>query len=61
LHGIGGSGKFFGDSDAYLGRISVFYHEPSVGRYLPRKVLFDLEPGEIGTVALSLCSSNSSA
>ena len=25
-HGIGGSGEYFGDSDAQLDRINVFYH-----------------------------------
>jgi hypothetical protein len=30
----------------------VFYHEASGGKYVPRAVLFDLEPGMIGAVAL---------
>jgi hypothetical protein len=32
-NGIGGSGEYRGDSDAHLGRINVFYHEPLVGKY----------------------------
>ena len=27
-HGIGGSGEYFGDNDAHLDIINVFYHEP---------------------------------
>ena len=46
-HGIGSDGEYFGDNDAQLGRVNVFYHEASVGRYVPRAVLFDLEPGVI--------------
>jgi hypothetical protein len=29
-HGIGGSGEYYGDSDAHLDRINVFYHEALV-------------------------------
>ena len=49
-HSIGGSGEYFGDNDAYLGIINVFYHEASGGKYLPRAVLFDLELGVIDAV-----------
>jgi hypothetical protein len=31
----------------------VFYHESLGGSYVPRAVLFDLEPGVIGAVTLS--------
>jgi tubulin beta len=49
-HGIGGGGEYCGDNDTQLGRIGVFYHEASYheasgGKYVPRAVLFDLEPG----------------
>jgi tubulin beta len=44
-HGIGGSGEYCGDNDAHLGRSNVFYHEASGGKYMPRVVLFNLEPG----------------
>jgi tubulin beta len=60
-HGIGGSGKYCGDNDAHLGRISVFFHKASGGKYLPRAVLFDFEPGVIGAVALNRRSASSSA
>ena len=43
-------GDYFGDDDAQLGRISMLYYEASGGKYAPRTVLFDLEPGVIGAV-----------
>jgi tubulin beta len=51
-HGIGGiggdsDGEYCGDNDAQLGRINVFYHEASGGKYASRAVFFDLEPGVI--------------
>jgi hypothetical protein len=49
-HGIGGDGAYFGDNDANLNPINVFYHEASGGRHVPRAVLFDLEPGMIDAV-----------
>jgi hypothetical protein len=55
-HGIGGDGEYFGDSDAHLDPTNVLCHEVSGGRYVPRAVLFDLEPGMIGAGrASSLC------
>jgi tubulin beta len=56
-HGIGGDcgGKYSGGNDAQLGRINVFYHVASGGKYVPCTVLFDLEPGVIdATRALPL-------
>ena len=52
-HGIGGSGEYFGDNDAHLDIINVFYHEASGATYVPRAVLFDLKPGVIGAVRAS--------
>jgi len=49
-HGIKGSGVYCGYSDARLDRSIVFYHETSGGKYVPRAVLFNLEPGVIGAV-----------
>jgi hypothetical protein len=46
-HGIDDSGEYFGDNDAHLDIINVFYHEASGGKYVPRAVLFDLEPGVV--------------
>jgi tubulin beta len=52
-HGIGSIGEYCGDNDAHLGRINMFYHVASGGKYVPRALLFDLEPGVIGAVTLS--------
>jgi hypothetical protein len=52
-HGIGGSGDYFGDNDAHLGIINVFYHEASGGKYVPRAVLFVLKPGVIDALRAS--------
>ena len=52
-HGIGGDGLYAGDNDAQLDRINVFYHEASGGKYVPRSILFDLEPGVIDAVKAS--------
>jgi tubulin beta len=52
-HGIGGDGEYFGDNDAQLDRINMLYHEASGGKYVPRTVLFDLEPGVIDDVRTS--------
>jgi tubulin beta len=60
-HGIGGSGEYCGDIDSQLGRINVLHHEALGGKYVPRAVLLDLEPGVIGAVALRSCSASCSA
>jgi tubulin beta len=52
-HGIGGDGEYCGDNDAQLDRINVLCHEASGGRYVPRTVFFDLEPGVIDAVRAS--------
>jgi tubulin beta len=51
MHDIGGDGEYCGDSDAQLGRITVFYHEASGGKYVPRTVFF--EPGMIDAARAS--------
>jgi hypothetical protein len=52
-HCIGGSGEYFGDNDAHLDIMNVFYHEASGGKYVPRAVLFVLKPGVIDAVRAS--------
>jgi hypothetical protein len=52
--GIGGEGEYFGDNDAHLGPINVLYHEAPGGKYVPRAVFFDLEPGMIDAMRASL-------
>jgi hypothetical protein len=60
-HGTGGSGEYYGDHVAHHGRINALYREASGGKYLPRAVLFDLEPGVTGAVTLFRRSANSIA
>jgi tubulin beta len=51
MHGIGGDGEYCGDNDAQLGRISVFYHKASGGKYVLSTVFF--EPSVIDAVRAS--------
>ncbi|XP_033105674.1 tubulin beta chain-like [Anneissia japonica] len=44
-HGIAPDGSYNGDSDLQLERINVFYNEAIGGKYVPRAILVDLEPG----------------
>jgi tubulin beta len=49
-HGIDPTGTYHGDSDLQLERINVYYTEASGGKYVPRAVLVDLEPGTMDSV-----------
>ena len=49
-HGISPCGQYEGSSDLQLERINVYYNEANGGRYVPRAVLVDLEPGVIDSV-----------
>ncbi|KAF9909243.1 Tubulin beta-4B chain [Linnemannia exigua] len=49
-HGIDKTGVYNGDSDLQLERINVYYNEANGGKYVPRAVLVDLEPGTIDAV-----------
>ncbi|CAJ0945479.1 unnamed protein product, partial [Mesorhabditis belari] len=49
-HGIQQDGSYKGDSDLQLERINVYYNEANGGKYVPRAVLVDLEPGTMDTV-----------
>ncbi|CAG2113253.1 unnamed protein product [Medioppia subpectinata] len=49
-HGIDPTGSYHGDSDLQLERINVYYNEASNGKYVPRAVLVDLEPGTMDSV-----------
>ena len=44
-HGIQRDGLYKGDNNMQLERISVYYNEIGLNRYVPRAVLVDLEPG----------------
>ena len=43
-------GTYHGDSDLQLERINVYYNEATGGKYVPRAVLVDLEPGTMDSV-----------
>jgi tubulin beta len=49
-HGIDPTGTYNGDSDLQLERINVYFNEATGGRYVPRAVLMDLEPGTMDSV-----------
>ena len=49
-HGIDPTGRYTGNSELQLERVNVYYNEASCGRYVPRAVLMDLEPGTMDSV-----------
>ncbi|KAL2941346.1 Tubulin beta-6 chain [Bienertia sinuspersici] len=49
-HGIDPTGKYTGTTDLQLERVNVYYNEASCGRFVPRAVLMDLEPGTMDSV-----------
>lgn len=49
-HGISPTGAYEGDDPLQLERINVYYNEASSGKYVPRAVLIDLEPGTMDAV-----------
>ena len=49
-HGIDPTSTYHGDSDLQLERINVYYNEATGGRYVPRAILMDLEPGTMDSV-----------
>jgi tubulin beta len=49
-HGVDPTGTYQGDSDLQLERINVYFNEATGGRYVPRAVLMDLEPGTMDSV-----------
>ncbi|XP_018421203.1 PREDICTED: tubulin beta-4A chain isoform X4 [Nanorana parkeri] len=49
-HGIDPTGAYNGDSPLQLERINVYYNEASGGKYVPRAILVDLEPGTMDSV-----------
>lgn len=52
-HGIDQSGMYHGDSDLQLERINVYYTEANGGKYVPRAILVDLEPGTMDAVRMA--------
>jgi len=49
-HGISQTGDYKGNDDNQLERIQVYYNEATGGRYVPRAILMDLEPGTMDSV-----------
>ncbi|PQQ19354.1 Tubulin beta-5 chain [Prunus yedoensis var. nudiflora] len=49
-HGIDPTGRYVGTKDVQLERVNVYYNEASCGRFVPRAVLMDLEPGTMDSV-----------
>lgn len=43
-------GSYKGNNDVQLERISVYYNEGQGGKYVPRAVLVDLEPGTMDSI-----------
>lgn len=53
-HGISPEGIFTGDNpDQQLERASVYFNEGSTGKYIPRSVMVDLEPGVLDSIRAS--------
>ena len=49
-HGIEPTGDYNGTSELQLERIEVYYNQASGGKYVPRAILLDLEPGTMDSV-----------
>nr|AGE89242.1 beta-tubulin [Pleurobrachia bachei] len=49
-HGIDPLGDYRGENDLQLERINVYFNEAAGGRYVPRAVLVDLEPGTMDSI-----------
>lgn len=49
-HGIDGNGMYNGDNPHQLERINVYFTEASGGKYVPRGILLDLEPGTMDAI-----------
>jgi tubulin beta len=53
-HGINADGTYSGTDPLQLERINVYYNEASGGKYVPRAVLVDLEPGTMDAMKNSI-------
>ncbi|KAL5258293.1 hypothetical protein ACHWQZ_G008957 [Mnemiopsis leidyi] len=51
-HGIDPTGAYHGENDLQLERIEVYYNNAAGGRYVPRAVLVDLEPGTMDSIRM---------
>ncbi|KWU42616.1 beta-1 and beta-2 tubulin [Rhodotorula sp. JG-1b] len=52
-HGIAADGRYAGNSDLQLERMSVYFNEAESRKYVPRAVLVDLEPGTMDAIRAS--------
>nr|XP_027200440.1 tubulin beta-4 chain-like [Dermatophagoides pteronyssinus] len=52
-HGINGRGVYTGESGIQIERVNVFFNESQHGRFVPRAVLVDLEPGTMDSIRAS--------
>ncbi|XP_049884235.1 tubulin beta chain-like [Pectinophora gossypiella] len=49
-HGVDSTGQYHGENPQQLERINVYYNEAGSGKFVPRAVLVDLEPGTMDSV-----------
>jgi len=49
-HGITGDGVFEGEHKSQIDRINVYFNQGGSGRYVPRAILTDLEPGTMDAI-----------
>jgi len=42
-HGIGPTGRYYGDSDFQLKKINAYFNEAKYGQYVPRAIIMDIE------------------
>mmetsp|Transcript_17192 Transcript_17192/g.35469 ORF Transcript_17192/g.35469 Transcript_17192/m.35469 type:complete len:442 (-) Transcript_17192:584-1909(-) len=49
-HGIDSTGTYSGDQSSQLDRVGVYFSEGQSGRYVPRAILTDLEPGTMDSI-----------
>ncbi|CAI9113670.1 OLC1v1014313C1 [Oldenlandia corymbosa var. corymbosa] len=49
-HGIDPTGRYNGTDALQLERVNVYFNEANGGRYVPRAVLMDLEPGTMDSI-----------
>lgn len=49
-HGIDNEGAYKGDNPLQLERVNVYFNEGLEGRYVPRAILTDLEPGTMDAI-----------
>jgi len=52
-HGLDPTGAYIGDQPSQLERMNVYFNEAAGGKFVPRAILVDLEPGVIDSVRTS--------